>query len=131
MSKYITISNLNCSSIPLLEDYFLSEIEKVIWYKKAGEYVNPGEVLCEVHCNDFIFEAECYEGGFLLYQNTNTEISFSSVLVIWGEKNEPYKHIFQQHEEELKNINTLNTPLFTKKFTIENNYNDDYKDIID
>jgi len=126
MAKYNIIPNSNYNANPIFQTFEFRKIEKIIWFKKVGDYLNAGDILCEIHYNDCIFEMECtgvFEmectgGDYLLYQNTNTEISFSNMLSIYGKKDEVIKPIFERHEANLKHYDSSNDPIFKKIFHI-------------
>jgi len=124
MAKYNIIPNSNYNTNPLLKTFDFNRVEKIIWYKKVGDLLNAGDVLCEIHYNDCILEMECFGGDYLLYQNTKSEISFNNILAIYGDKGEDIKAISNKHQDELKHYDSSDSPIFNKIFQIENSYND-------
>lgn len=120
MATYSIIPNANYNSNPILNSLQLIKIEKIIWFKKVGDLLNPGDLICEIHYSDCIIEMECYEKSYLLYQNRDTEISFCNILSVYGEKNESITAIFEKYKMELKQFDHSNFPLFKKLFSIEN-----------
>lgn len=122
MAKYNIVPNTNYNSTSIFKTFELQKIEKIIWYKQVGDFLNAGDILCEIHYDDCIFEMECTGGDYLLYQNTNTEISFSNILSIYGEKEETIESVFEKHEQDLKHYDSSNDPIFRKVFQIENTF---------
>jgi len=122
MAKYNMIPNKNYGATSFFNSLNLHRIEKIIWCKNVGEYLHPGEILCIIHFNDYIFEMECVGGDYLLYKNSKTEVSFSHILSISGKLHEDVQSIFNKHNEDLRNYDTTNDPLFQKLFEIENSF---------
>ena len=131
MAKYNIIPNASYASNCSFQNVGIHKIEKIIWCKNVGDYLNPGDILCIIHFNDYIFEMECAGGDYLLYKNTDTEISFNNILSIFGQKNECTNLVFEKHQEDLDNYDYSNDPLFRKTFYIENFFSDCAKNLID
>jgi len=131
MTKYTIIPNSNYNTNSILKDFELQEIEKIIWYKKTGDFLNAGDVLCEIHYNDCIFEMECIGGDYLLYQNTNSKISFNEILSIYGDKEDDIRPIFKKHYQDLEDYDILKDSFFKKVFQIENTFSECTSKLID
>jgi len=131
MAKYSVIPNINYNSSPIFKTLELQKIEKIVWFKKIGDYLNLGDLLCEIHFDDCIFEMECSEEAYLLYRNNTTKISFSNILFIYGEKEEIIIPVFEKHKEDLKYHDSSNDFIFEKIFSIENIINGCKDNLID
>jgi len=128
MIKYIVTPNSNYNSFTVQQNLQITKIEKIVWYKKVGDYLHPGDILCEIHYNDSIFEIECSGGDYLLYKNTNTEVSFSCILSVFGDPKDDFKSVFKKHNKE---IESLNYSFYKKLFSIESCYSNREKTLVD
>jgi len=131
MAKYNVIPNANYNNTPFFKTFNFNKIEKIIWFKHIGDYLDTGDILCEIHYDDCIFEMECKGGDYLLYKNMSLNMSFSNILSIFGKKDEDIQSIFTKHKEDLKNYDTSNDPNFTKKFLIKNICSEDEPALLD
>jgi len=120
MAIYNMIPNSHYSAANLFQNNDLQKVEKIVWCKNVGDYLNPGDILCLIHYNDYVLEMECTKSNYLLYKNTQEEVSFSSILSISGDLQESIEPILKKHQQDIKDFNVINTPLFIQKFQIEN-----------
>lgn len=124
-SQYIVSSKFIFNTIGL------QKIEKIMWCKNVGDYLNPGDILCIIYYSDYIFEMECIGGNYLLYKNTKKEVRYSNILSIVGDQGEDIKPILKKHNQDIENYKCLNDPLFIKTFQIENTFTECTNNLID
>ena len=114
MAKLITIPNF---SQELNSSEKITPLIKIIWHKKINDFIKKDEIICSIETDKATLELESLYEGFLLFQNNETQVKYSDILCVIGEKNQPYDQVIDDYQKNRIPEHTLQTP-----FIIENTF---------